>query len=338
MTAPDDIDVIAPNLNRRLSGVTATVIALVPLQAHKIGIITTGTGLPSGLPYLPLWRLPFLKRRLRVWHARRNNELLLGILLRSLGLMRLKLVFTSSSPRKRGGLTNWMTRRCDALVATTPINATVMPGTPRIIPHGVNTDIFSPGPAHDYGTGTQKLIGCFGRVRPMKGTHHFVEAMCRLLPDHSDYTAIIMGLITPDNAEYGDRLRARIRQAGLEDRILFKDELPLTEMPAAYRALSLYVTPSRLEGFGLTPLEALSTGVPVVATDVGAFRDFVTQECGEIVAADDPDALTGAISAMLSRDLPSMGKAGRERVIETFGLDREADALVALYRELLAES
>ncbi|MBR9841709.1 MAG: glycosyltransferase, partial [Rhodobacteraceae bacterium] len=247
-------------------------------------------------------------------------------------------VFTSSSPRKRGGLTNWMTRRCDALVATTPINATVMPGTPRIIPHGVNTDTFSPGPAHDYGTGTQKLIGCFGRVRPMKGTHHFVEAMCRLLPDHPGYTAIIMGLITPDNAEYGDRLRARIRQAGLEDRILFKDELPLTEMPAAYRALSLYVTPSRLEGFGLTPLEALSTGVPVVATDVGAFRDFVSQDCGEIVAADDPDALTAAITAMLSRDLPAMGNAGRARVIDQFGLSREADALVALYRELLAES
>ncbi len=335
MTAPEDIAVIAPNLNRRLSGVTATVIALVPMQARKIGIVATGTGLPSGLPYVPIWTLPFLKRRLRVWHARRNNELLLGILLRSLGLMRLRLVFTSSSPRKRGRLTNWMARRCDALVATTPVNAEVMPGPCQIIPHGVDTDHFAPGTPHDYGTGAQKLIGCFGRVRPMKGTHHFVESMCRLLPDHPGYSAVIMGRITPEHAEYGDDLRTRIKAAGLEDRILFKDELSLTEMPAAYRALSLYVAPSLLEGFGLTPLEALSSGVPVVATDVGAFADFVSQDCGEIVAKDDPDALTGTIAAMLTRDLPAMGRAGRARVIDQFGLDREADALVALYRELL---
>ncbi|WP_243611437.1 glycosyltransferase family 4 protein [Shimia aestuarii] len=338
MTAPKDIAVIAPNLNRRLSGVTATVIALVPLQARKIGIVTAGTGLPPGLPAVPLWKLPFLKRRLRVWHARRNNELLLGIFLRSLGLMRLRLVFTSSSPRKRGGLTNWMTRRCDALVATTPVNAEVMPGPCEIIPHGVDTTHFAPGTPHDYGTGGQKLIGCFGRVRPMKGTHHFVEAMCRLLPDHPEFSAVIMGRITPDNADYGETLKSRIRDAGLEDRILFKDELPLPAMPAAYRALSLYVAPSLLEGFGLTPLEALSSGVPVVATNVGAFADFVSQDCGMIVPKDETDALTGAISTMLARDLPAMGRAGRTRVIAEFGLNREADALVALYRDLLDDA
>ncbi|MEQ9693178.1 glycosyltransferase family 4 protein [Shimia sp. SDUM112013] len=335
MANPDDIEVIAPNLNRRLSGVTATVIALVPLQAHKIGIVATGVALPDGLPFVPLWKLPFLKRRPRVWHARRNNEMLLGILLRAVLRMKLKLVFTSSSPRKRGGLTNWMVSKMDAIVATTPVNAEVMPGTPEIIPHGVNTDIFSPAPSDIYGTGDQKLIGCFGRVRPMKGTHHFVEAMCDLLPSHPDYTAIIMGRVTPDNEAYGNQLKARIAEAGLQDRILFKDELPLPDMPKAYNALSLYVAPSLLEGFGLTPLEALSCEVPVVATDVGAFRDFVSQDCGEIVPKDDAPALTAAVGKMLARDLPAMGVAGRARVRDQFGLDREADALVALYRRLL---
>lgn len=332
----DEIKVIAPNLNRRLSGVTATVIALVPFQARQIGITATGVALPDGLPFVPLWKLPFLKRRLRVWHARRNNEMLLGIVLRGLGLMRLKLVFTSSSPRKRGGLTNWMTAKMDAIVATTPINATVMPGNPIVIPHGVNTGLFAPAPSDIFDTNDQKLIGCFGRVRHMKGTHHFVQAMCTLLPDHPTFTAIIMGRITPDNAQYADALKAQIAQAGLATRILFKDELPLTEMPKAYNALSLYVAPSLLEGFGLTPLEALSCGVPIVATDVGAFRDFVTQDCGLIVPKDDTRALSTAIRAMLARDLASLGDAGREHVKAEFGLEREADALVTLYQTLLA--
>ena len=70
----NDIDVIAPNLKRRLSGVTATVVRLVPMQARRIGIVTTGPGLPADMPHVALHRLPFLPRRRRVWHARRNVE------------------------------------------------------------------------------------------------------------------------------------------------------------------------------------------------------------------------------------------------------------------------
>lgn len=332
-----DIDVIAPNLNRRLSGVTATVISLVPLQARRMGVVATGVGLPEGLPYVPVWKLPFLKRRRRVWHARRNNEMLLGILLRALLRMDLKLIFTSSSPRVRGGLTRWMVSKMDAIVATTQVNAEVMPGKPVIIPHGVDTTRFSPGESDLFVTGDAKLIGCFGRVREKKGTHHFVEAMCRLLPDNPDYSAVIMGRITPDNKEYGDALKAKIEKAGLSDRIRFAGEIPVERMTEAYNALSLYVTPSLLEGFGLTVPEALSCAVPVVASDVGAFRQFVTQDCGRIVPPEDAEALTGAISAILKQDLTALGAAGRARVIEEFGLEREADALCELYSALLSQ-
>lgn len=74
---------IAPNLKRRLSGVTATAVRLIPVQAAMIGIVTTGPSLPSDLPHMPLERLPFLRRdRWRVWHARRNTEMVLGLILR----------------------------------------------------------------------------------------------------------------------------------------------------------------------------------------------------------------------------------------------------------------
>jgi mannosyltransferase len=332
-----DIDVIAPNLNRRLSGVTATVISLVPLQAKRMGVVATGVGLPNGVPYVPVWKLPLLKRRRRVWHARRNNEIMLGILLRALFRMDLKLIFTSSSPRVRGGLTRWMVSKMDAIVATTQVNAEVMPGTPVIIPHGVDTTRFAPGPSDLFGRGDAKLIGWFGRVREKKGTHHFVKAMCRLLPENPDYSAVIMGRITPDNNDYGDKLKAQIADAGLSDRIRFAEEIPVDQMTDAYNALSLYVTPSLLEGFGLTVPEALSCGVPVVASDVGAFKDFVSQDCGRIVPPDDTEALTNAISTILKQDLKALGAAGRTRVTQEFGLEREADALCELYSALLSQ-
>ena len=96
-----EIEVIAPNLKRRLSGVTATIARLVPIQAGMIGIAATGPGLPGHVPHLPLWRCFVLSRsRVRVWHARRNTEMLLGLILKHLFQRRLKLLFTSASQRR----------------------------------------------------------------------------------------------------------------------------------------------------------------------------------------------------------------------------------------------
>ena len=78
-----EIQVVAPNLNRRLSGVTSTIVRLVPLQREKINIVSFGVGLPDGFPKLSLMQLLKLgstkpkNGQFRVWHARRNIEMLL---------------------------------------------------------------------------------------------------------------------------------------------------------------------------------------------------------------------------------------------------------------------
>ena len=71
----DCAEVIAPNLKRRLSGVTATIARLLPVQARSIGIVATGSGLPVHVPQVPLWSVILMSNsRLRVWHARRNHR------------------------------------------------------------------------------------------------------------------------------------------------------------------------------------------------------------------------------------------------------------------------
>ncbi|WP_442872605.1 glycosyltransferase family 4 protein [Cognatishimia sp. SS12] len=337
-----DPDVLAPNLNRRLSGVSATVFALVPLQTKQIKIAATGVSVPHGLPFLPLSRIPFLPRRTRIWHARRNNEMMVGLLLKWLCRSRLKLIFTSSSPRKRGGLTRWLVARMDAIVATNAKNAAVMPGTPVIISHGVDTDSFRPGTADVFDAQGQKLIGCFGRVRAKKGTDVFVSAMCELLPDHPEFDAVILGRIAPDHRKFADDLKAQIARAGLTERIRFAEELPVTEMPRAYQSLDLYVAPSLLEGFGLTPLEAMACGVPTVASrDVGTFNDQIQDgHTGALFPAGDSQALASALRPYLSdaalREKSSI--AARAHVMAEFSLQKEAGALIDLYQKLLNEA
>ena len=115
----DNIEVIAPHLKRRLSGVTATIARLLPVQARSIGIVATGSGLPADVPFVPLWSVILMSgRKGRVWHARRNTEMLLGLFLRHVLRKRLKLVFTSASQRHHTRYTRLLISGMDAVLAT----------------------------------------------------------------------------------------------------------------------------------------------------------------------------------------------------------------------------
>ncbi|WP_101341041.1 glycosyltransferase family 4 protein [Cereibacter azotoformans] len=340
---PERIEVIAPNLKRRLSGVTATIARLVPVQASMIGIVATGPGLPAGIPHLPLWRLPFLPRdRWRVWHARRNTEMLMGLLLRHVLRRRLKLLFTTASQRRHTGYTRWLIGRMDALVATSRRSASYLERPCEVILHGIDTGTFRPGDRAEVrarlGLPEAVLVGCYGRIRAQKGTDVFVRAMMRLLPDRPGVAAVVMGRAVGEHQAFLDALKAEVAQAGLAERILFRPEVTVDRMPDWYRALDLYVAPQRWEGFGLTPLEAMACGVPVVATRVGAFEELLSDETGRLVPPGDLETMVSEVAALLD-DGPlraRMAEAARARTLAGFRIEDEAAALVALYRRLLA--
>ncbi|WP_170447295.1 glycosyltransferase family 4 protein [Ruegeria arenilitoris] len=340
----NDPVVIAPNLKRRLSGVTATIARLVPLQAQWIDIAATGPGLPSDIPHIPLGRLPFLSRKtLRVWHARRNTEMLLGLILRDLLRLRLKLLFTSASQRAHTGYTKWLIGKMDAVVATSRKTAGYLERDAQVIMHGINLQDFTP-PADKAGLRTQMglpdglLLGCYGRIRHQKGTDAFVDAMIDLCGQVPDVHGIVMGRATEKHSAFLTELKDKVAQAGLSDRILFKPEVTVDKIAQWYQVLDLFIAPQRWEGFGLTPLEAMACGVPVVATDVGAFSEIVTDPTlGRVVAPGDIPALAAAAAEMLAdRDsLARAGKAARAHVERNFDINGEAQALVALYQQLL---
>ncbi|WP_170419822.1 glycosyltransferase family 4 protein [Ruegeria arenilitoris] len=340
----NDPVVIAPNLKRRLSGVTATIARLVPLQAQWIDIAATGPGLPSDIPHIPLGRLPFLSRKtLRVWHARRNTEMLLGLILRDLLRLRLKLLFTSASQRAHTGYTKWLIGKMDAVVATSQKTAEYLERDAQVIMHGINLQDFTP-PADKAGLRTQMglpdglLLGCYGRIRHQKGTDAFVDAMIDLCGQVPDVHGIVMGRATEKHSAFLTELKDKVARAGLSDRILFKPEVTVDKIAQWYQVLDLFIAPQRWEGFGLTPLEAMACGVPVVATDVGAFSEIVTDPTlGRVVPPGDIPALAAAAAEMLAdRDsLARAGQAARAHVERNFDINGEAQALVALYQQLL---
>ncbi len=343
---PDPIEVVAPNLKRRLSGVTATVVRLIPVQSRMIGIVTAGPGLPPELPHISLPRAASLPRdRWRVWHARRNTEMALGLVLRHLLRRRYRLLFTSAAQRRHTGFTRWLIRRQDALIATSPQAASYLERPARVILHGVDLGVFHPAAdraALRASLGFQPgdiVIGCFGRIRAQKGVDLLVEAALRLFPDRPRAKLVFTGRVTQDNQAFFDDLQARIAAAGLSERIRFLGEVPWAQVVQTYQALDLFAAPARWEGFGLTPLEAMACGVPTVAARVGAYETLIREaETGSLVARDDADALTDALARWLDDDAArqAAGQAARAHVQANYAIEAEAAAIVDVYRKLLA--
>ena len=162
----------------------------------------------------------------------------------------------------------------DAVIATSARSGSYLDVPHDVVMHGIDLDLFHPprGGEDDFassGLPGRFAVGCFGRIRHQKGTDLFVDSMIELLPQFPDWTAVVAGRITVENRGFAQALKDRIDKAGLSDRIVFLGEVP--DVKLWFRRLSLYVAPSRNEGFGLTPLEAMASRTPVVASDAGAY-------------------------------------------------------------------
>lgn len=334
-----DIEVIAPHFKRRLSGVTSTIIQLVPRQiAAGVRIVTLGPGLPDTLPKMKYGQLAGLWRALpggrpRIWHARRNVEMLAGILLRDVLKMKLRLLFTSASQRRHTAYSRWLISKMDHVVATSAKTGSYLQVPHTVVLHGIDTERFRPPEDRKR---PRLRIGCAGRIRHQKGTDLFIDALIALLPRYPDWEGEAIGRVTAEHQGFADGLRSKIAAAGLSDRLRLAEET--TEVDAWYRGIDLYVAPSRTEGFGLTPLEAMASGVAAIAGDVGAYPEIiVTGETGAVVPTGDLAAYVAAIEPYLAD--PTLARRHGDNALAhvraRFDIGNEVEGLKAVYQALV---
>src|SRR5580704_4999910 len=246
-----EIEVVATNFNWRQSGGTTAVVQLVPEQAKTLNIAALGFDLPDQVPRMRWRDVPKLlarpvNRPFRIYHCRRNNEMMLGILLRHVLRAPLRLIFNSAGQRRHKALTRWMLRRMDAVIATSERSGSFLEVPYTVVPHGINFEYFHPprGSEDDYaasGLPGKYAIGCTGRIRHQKGTDLFVAAMLRLLPHYPDWTAVIAGRTTSDNLNFERELKSRIAASGLTQRIVFLGDVD--DIALWYRRFRLFVAP-----------------------------------------------------------------------------------------------
>ncbi|HET6362654.1 MAG TPA: glycosyltransferase family 4 protein [Gemmatimonadota bacterium] len=229
----------------------------------------------------------------------------------------------------------WYCRRSRLVAISESTRAMIAPyaeGRPvAVIPYGV------PLPEHDPGLRAEPSrpprILFVGRLVARKGVDRLLDALARIAD--REWRLEIVGF-GPER----DPLERRAVELGLSHRVEFLGRISNQDLVAAYRRATCFVLPATLderadtEGLGVVLLEAMSYGVPVVATRRGGIVDIVEDGRTGILVEDEPAELARGVASIL--DDPergrALGNAGRTSVRERFGWDSIVDRLDAVYR------
>jgi glycosyltransferase involved in cell wall biosynthesis len=208
----------------------------------------------------------------------------------------------------------------------------------EVVPCGVDLELFTPvgeSPASDSRPARLLIVG---RLVPRKGVAEAIMALAQL----PDAELLVVGGPAADQLKTdpeAQRLLAVAAEQGVDSRVRLLGRQPHAELPAIMRNCDLLLAVPWYEPFGITPLEAMATGLPVVATAVGGLRDTVLDGVtGRLVPPRRPDLLAGAVAELLA-DRPgrlAMSRSARERAVTSYGWDRVAEQTEACYRGVLA--
>jgi glycosyltransferase involved in cell wall biosynthesis len=228
----------------------------------------------------------------------------------------------------------------DRIIATTPryleSSATLQAFRDKccVIPFGIDRRRFlqassTAGDALRVRYGGGPLLLFVGLLRYYKGLQYLLDAMPQ----------IPARLLIVGEGPMGDSLRTQARELELDDKVVFVGRVSDEDLPIYYRAADLFVLPAseRAEAYGLVQLEAMSSGLPVVCTELGTGTSYVNRhgESGLVVPPRDPGALAQAINVLLADEAlrHRLGQGALQRS-EMFSLERMLADIQGVYKEV----
>lgn len=210
----------------------------------------------------------------------------------------------------------------------------------RVVPNGIDLSVFRPSPDSSFRREIGMpadgiLIGALGNVRAPKDYGNLLEAAAVLRSLSPAYRIAIVGDTDGEPSLYRELLKKRA-DLKLEDVVLFCGFQ--SDIPHLLNNLDVYVMSSEREGLPLAMLQAMATGIPVVATRCGGPQELVSDGVnGLLVDTHAPVDLANAVHALVGDPVRAteMGAAGRRMVEEHYALERMIDGYERIYRETL---
>jgi sugar transferase (PEP-CTERM/EpsH1 system associated) len=173
------------------------------------------------------------------------------------------------------------------------------------------------------------IVGTVGRMQAEKDQVTLVRAFHQALGRQPRLRLVLVG-----DGPLRAAVEAEVRALGLQDHVWLAGMR--SDVPVVLRGLHVFVLPSRAEGISNTVLEAMASGLPVLATSVGGNAELVVHgQTGLLVPPADPGAMADALASMVAEGrYLAMGRAGRERVVQRFSLQAMVNSYRLLYDEL----
>ncbi len=176
----------------------------------------------------------------------------------------------------------------------------------------------------------KKYVACVARFHPIKDHTSLLHGFAQLAKQRSDVDLLLIG-----DGPRREELQTLVQHLGIQQRVQFLGVR--SDVADLLQAANVFTLTSLCEAASLTLLEAMAAGLPVVVTDVGGNPEIVRQEKeGLLVPRQDAAAIGNALSRILSDTVlaNNMGQAGRQRVKETYTLERSIQRYHHLYQRL----
>ena len=237
-------------------------------------------------------------------------------------------------------LQNWLIRRADTIIGTTPVYLKESPYLQEVqdktvaVPIGIEPIPFDPKLAEDWKNrySGKKLVVSIGRLVPYKGYTYLIQA-CKLLG--ADYQVLVVG-----DGPLNEILQNEVLEHEVQDRIKFLGYVEDHEMHALLGACDLFVMSSvmKTEAFGIVQIEAMSLGKPVIATKIpesGVSWVNADRESGINVPIKDPAALAEAIQRICTEDdlYKQLSEGAKKRFEENFTIDGMIERTIKIYTD-----
>lgn len=204
----------------------------------------------------------------------------------------------------------------------------------HIVPVGVDIELFRPLP--DVAPVPGRLVTTASADVTMKGLKYLLEALAKLRTEREDAHLVVIG-----KRKVGGASDHAIRELGLEDVVEFVTGVPEHRIIELYSEAQVAVVPSLYEGFSLPAIEAMSCGVPLVATTGGALPEVVGKDgdTALLVPPGDSEALAARLREALEQPAlrDTVGARGRQRIIDRWSWRHTAEKTVDEYYALLRE-
>jgi D-inositol-3-phosphate glycosyltransferase len=182
------------------------------------------------------------------------------------------------------------------------------------------------------------LILQLGRMVPRKGIDNVIRALPLINTPGKKVKLMIVGGESGEPNDELHRLQALVSGLSLEEQVIFAGRKDRTELRCFYVAADVFITTPWYEPFGITPLEAMACGTPVIGANVGGIKHTVVDgKTGFLVPPKHPGVLADRISLLVNnqRLLDNMGKQALEHVHQHFTWEKVADKMLNLYQDLI---